>query len=157
MAIESPYITNDQFQKVLAPLNINLSETDQQELVDRASAALEAKLVERFIVPLRAAAGGPLSGAPDYARNVVLSAFKEQVRSLVGVDRNRNVIVEQGQRYIDLHKGEFNSLIKDLLDPKRDFQLQLQPQAVGGLEPIQQMGLARANNRPHRVIDPDAL
>lgn len=157
MAIESPYITDDQFRKILKPLNVTLGDEDQQELVDRAEAALEAELVERFLVPLQKAGGGDFGSAPDYSRNIVLSAIKAQIRSLLGIDKNRNVIVEQGQRYIDLHKGEFNGLMKALLDPKRDFKLALQAQAVGGLEPIQQVGIARANNRPKRVIDPDAI
>lgn len=157
MAIQSIYITNDQFLAVINPLNINVGETEQQELLDRAEAALEAKLVERFLVPLCNESGGSFESAPKYSKNVVLTALKEQLRSLVGVDKNRNVIVDQGQRYIDLHKGEFNSLVKDLLDPKRDFKLGLQPQAKGSMEAVQQVGLARADNQPHRVRDFDAF
>ncbi len=157
MAIESIYITDTQFQRVLKPLDIRLDDEDQQDLIDRAEAALEGKLVERFIVPLRSLNGGAFASAPDYSRNIILSAIKEQIRSLISTDRNRNVTVEQGQRYIDLHKGEFNALTKDLLDPKRDFKLQLQPQAQGGMEAIQQVGIARADNRTRQVIDRDAF
>jgi hypothetical protein len=157
MAIESPYITDGQFQRILARLSITLDDEDQQDLADRAQAALEGELVERFIVPLRSAAGGAFEAAPAFSRNLVLSAMKSKLRSLIGTDQNRNVVVEQGQRYIDLHQGEFNGYVKSLKDPKRDFGLQLQPQAVGGLEPIQTLGVARADNHPHRVIDPDAI
>jgi hypothetical protein len=157
MAVDSQYIEDSQFQKILSKLNVDLSSEDQQDLLDRAVGALEAKLVQRFVVPLKEKSGGAYAGAPAYARNVVLSALKEQIRSLAGIDQNRNVVIEQGQRYIDLHKGEFNSLTKDLLDSTRDFGFKLQPQAVGALEPIQELGLARANNHPRRVIDPDAI
>lgn len=157
MAIDSIYITDDQFRKVLKQLNVELNEEGQQELIDRAAGALEAELVQRFLVPLQNKGGGQFSAAPPFARNIILTAIKSQIRSLIGVDQNRNVVVEQGQRYIDLHKGEFNALMKCLLDPKREFGFQPQAQADGAITPIQSVGIARADNRPRRVLDHDAI
>jgi hypothetical protein len=157
MAIESQYIDDSQFQKVLKPLNVNLSDEDQQDLLDRAVADLEGELCKRFVVPLRSGGGGPFSSAQDFSRNIVLTSLKSRIKSLIGIDKNRNVIVEQGQRYIDLHKSEFDGRMKLLLDSTRHFDFKLQIQAQDAIDPIQTVGIARANNRPCRVVDPDAV
>jgi hypothetical protein len=155
--IDSIYITDDQFQAVLKPLNVKLSDDDQQELLDRAVADLEGELVKRFAVPLLAGSGGAYESAKAYSRNIVLTAIKSRIKSLIGIDKNRNVVVESGQRYIDLHKVEFEGRIKLLLDPTRKFDFQLQPQAEDAIDPIQSIGVARADNRLHLEADSDAF
>ncbi|MGZ3686696.1 MAG: hypothetical protein ACXWPM_00015 [Bdellovibrionota bacterium] len=155
--VDSIYLTDDQFQAVLKPLNVELSDEEQQELLDRAVGDLEGELVLRFVVPLRSGAAGDYASAQAYSRNIVLTALKSRIKSLVGIDKNRNVVVEQGQRYIDLHKIEFDGRIKMLLDPHRKFDFQLQPQAQDAIDPIQSIGVARADNRLHLDIDGDAI
>lgn len=157
LLVPSQYITEQQFMGVLRPLNVNLGDDDLQDLLDRAVADLEGELVLRYNVPLLAASGAAYSSAQAYSTNMVITALKAKIRSLVGVDKNRNVIVEQGQRYIDLHEKEFANRIKLLLDPKRTFDFQLNPQAVDSIVPIEHVGIARASDRPQRVPDFDAL
>lgn len=157
LQVDSPYISDKQFHAVLEPLNVNLSNEQLQELLDRAVGDLEGELVLRFIVPLLSAASAPFDQVQSYSKNIVLTALKSRIKSLVGIDQNRNVIVEQGQRYIDLHKVEFDGRIKLLLDPKRTFDFKLQSQAEDSIEPIASIGLGRADNRLHTEIDPDAI
>ena len=155
--IDSQYISSDQFEKVLKPLNIALNSEDAQELLDRATADLEAELVKRFVVPLQGASSAYAKAAP-YSVNVVVTALKSKIKSLAGIDKNRNIVLEQGQRFVDLHKGEFDSRMKLLLDPHRKFDFLLQPQAQDAMDPVQDIGgLARADNRLEREPDWDAL
>jgi hypothetical protein len=157
MAVDSIYITDEQFRKVIKPLNLELEGEEAQELLDRAVADLEGELVKRFIVPLAAGTGGPFETAQPYSRNMVLTALKSRIKSLAGIDKNRNVIVEQGQRYIDLHKVEFDGRVKLLLDPNRHFDFQLQPQAVDAIEPIQAVGLGRTDAHLRTQVDHDVF
>jgi len=155
--VESPYLTPQQFDDTIKPMNLDLSPDEKQELLDRATADLEGELCKRFIVPLKSGAGGAYATAQAFSRNIVTTALRSRIKSLAGVDKNRNVVVDQGQRFIDLHKGEFDGRIKLLLDPTRHFDFQLQLQAQDAIDPIQSIGVARADNRPHRVPDYDAL
>lgn len=155
--VDSPYLSADQFEKVLKPLNLNLSIEDKQELLDRATADLEAELVKRFVVPLVKAEGGTFEDAAGYSKNIVVTALKSRIKSVAGIDKNRNVVVEQGQRFVDLHKQEFDGRIKLLLDPTRHFDFMLQPQAQDAIDPYQHIGIARADNSPHRRPDWDAF
>jgi hypothetical protein len=157
LQVDSPYLTPEQFEKVIKPLNLNLSTEDKQELLDRAAADLEGELVKRFIVPLQPAAGGSFDSCQPYSKNIVVTAIKSRIKSLAGIDKNRNVVVEQGQRFVDLHKQEFDGRMKLLLDPHRNFDFMPQPQAKDAIDPVQSIGVARADNRPHRVPDWDAL
>lgn len=155
--VDSPYLTPDQFEQVIKPLNLDLSVYEKQELMDRAAADLEAELVKRFVIPLVSVSGGAFENAQNYSRNVVVTALKSRLKSLAGIDKNRNVVVEQGQRFVDLHKQEFDGRIKLLLDPHRHYDFMLQPQAKDSIDPIQDLCVSRADDRPHRVPDFDAI
>jgi hypothetical protein len=156
VAIKSQYITEDQFVAIMGELNIaGKEDAELQELLDRSVGDLEADLCERFIVPLVEVSGGAYSTAPAFARRKVLNAIKSKIRELVGRDHNRNLVIDSTQKYIDVHKSAYQADIKVLLDPLKVFGFQLQPQAEGAVEPMQHVGLARANNDPVFVDDPD--
>jgi hypothetical protein len=144
--IVSPYITDEQFEEVTEPLNLELGDRSRQELVDRAAAALEGALSERFIIPLVAEDGSAYKNAPAWCRNVVLSAIKAKIRQVAGADKNRNIVVEAGERFIDLHKNEFDGYVASMLSPKKPFGFKLAVQAQGAITPIQSVGLGRARN-----------
>lgn len=146
MAISSIYITDERFQRILADLNLEIEEPEQQDLVDRAVGDLEGDLCERFEVPLVPEGGGDFSTVPSYTRQKVLNAVTEKIKQLAGRDKNRNVIVESNQRFIDLHQAAYKESVKDLLDFKRMWGLRLQPQAQSAVQPVQEMGVARGDN-----------
>lgn len=158
MAVTSIYITDPQFVAVLADLNIDsLGATEQQELLDRAIGDMEADLVERYIVPLLAENGGAFSTSPAYTRAKILNTIKAKIRQLIGIDKNRNLIIDSTQRYIDVHGKEYTDCMKVLLDPKKVFGLQQQTYAQGAVTPVQEMGLGVADNEPSVGADPWVL
>jgi hypothetical protein len=156
LAIVSQYITDDQFSDVLARLNIDsMEDLERQELVDRAHGDLEADLCERFTVPLLTKDGTAYANAPAFARNKVLNAMKAKLRQIIGNDAARNLVLENTQRYVDVHGKDYKSHIEALNDPKRVYGFQLTEQAAGAMEPMQRMGLARADNKISVEVDSD--
>lgn len=154
MSVFNDYITESQFGGILDALNIELdADIDQQDILDRATGDLESELVERFVVPLVPDSGGAFSTAPSYARLKVLSALRAAIRRTIGQDKNVNIVVESTERYIDLHDKAFKDHVKTLLDPKKHYGFKMQTQADGAIDPIQSIGLARADNGPHIVPD----
>lgn len=154
MSVFNDYITEAQFGGILDTLNIqNDSSIDQQDILDRATGDMESELVERFVVPLVAESGGAFSTAPSFARLKVLSALRAAIRRTIGQDKNVNIVVESTERYIDLHDKAFKDHIKTLLDPKKHYGFKMQDQADGAIDPVQTIGLARADNDPHVVTD----
>ena len=150
-----PYITQAQFENILSNLDIQESnEAKLQDLLDRAVGQLEGKLVPRFVVPLVATNGGPFAMAPQFSRNLVLNALKATIRRLIGLDHNRNLVVDGTQRFIDVHKMEQKEVFEDLLNPNALLGFKLQPHAEGSIGPVQAVGLARADNEVRLVDDP---
>lgn len=148
MALVLRYITDEQFARILSDLNVDSkTEAEQQDLFDRACGDMEGDLVMRFIVPLRSDVGTEFSQVPAYTKSKVLNVLRAKIRQCLGIDNNRNLIVDNTQRYIDVHGKEYAEGLKALLDPKRDFKLRLQPQAESVM-PVQTVGVARADNEP---------
>lgn len=153
--ITSQYISDDQFQAILDDLNItDKDDAQQQELLDRAVADLEADLSERFVVPLIGAGFTPYTSAPAFARNKVINALKSKIRQLIGRDNNRNLVIESTERYVDVHKLAYQDDVKSLLNPKIMYGFQLQEYAQGAVVPVQKLGLARADNELEVEVDP---
>jgi len=154
------YITKANFQKILKDLNVDateeggFNETEQAELIDRAVGDLESDLVERFIVPL-IGLSGPFTSAPNYARQKILNALKTKIRQLIGEDKQKNIVIDSTERYIDLQLSAYNRHKKDLLNHKRNFELKLQPFASDtALQPVQTIGVARPNaKRTSEILD----
>lgn len=163
MPNRSIYITDAQYLAVLDALDIAYVDSqgvdllDKFEILDRAVGDMEADLCERFIVPLQTDGSGDFSTAPAYAQNKILNTIKSKIRQIIGADKNRNLVIDNTQRYIDLHQREYKEHITTLLDPKKLFGLALQSQAQGAVVPTQTVGLARANNRFRAVPDRDGL
>ncbi len=154
------YIKKDNFKKVLKDLNVDATadggfdETEQNELLDRAVGEMESDLVERFIIPLLALAGS-FDTAPVYSRQKVLSTLKSKIRQIIGGDKQKNIVIDSTERFIDLKLAEYNRHIKDLLNHKRDFKLKLQEFASDtSLQPVQTIGTARPSaKRTLEIID----
>ena len=156
MSITSQYIGDVQFNKILVNLNIEeYSDADKQDLIDRATADFESDLCERFVVPL-VALSGAFSTAPQFARNKVLEALRCKIRQIISHDQNKNnsVVVDTTQKYIDLNKIAYKDHVKDLLDAKRVYGFKLNFQSVGSMEPLQTIGIGRANNEYGLEDDP---
>lgn len=155
MSIDSQYISDDRFQDILDEQNITgLTDDQQQDLVDRAVGDLEAQLCERFVVPLQVTTPGDFEVAPKFAQQKALNAVISRIRSLLGLDKARNLVIESTQKYIDVHYIDFKGHIKDLLDPKKHYGFQLNSFSVGSFDPVQTIGLARANNETEIILDP---
>lgn len=140
------YITSQQFDFVLQDLNYDVSQPNQQELLDRATGDLEADLAEKFVVPLEKYGGGAFSLCPQFSRNKVLNAIKAKIRQIIGVDQNRNLVIDSTERYIDTHGRDYKQHIDKLLDHKIDYGFALINPAEDAREQVQHLGLARAYN-----------
>ena len=148
------YISKKAYLKVLEDLNIDQTEEggfdtfDENDLIDRAVGDLESDLVKRFVVPLVALSGGPYDSSPFYDKQKILNAIKSKIRQLIGDDKVKNIVIDSSERYIDLKKSSYKSDIKTLLDPERIYGFRLQTFADdGALNPVQQIGVARPDNR----------
>ncbi len=158
------YITRANVEALLADLNVDITESGGigedglRDLLDRAAGDLESDLVERFVVPLQAA-NGAYSGSPIYAKQKVLNAMKAKIRQIIGGDKQKNIVVESTERYIDLKKGEYTGHIKALVDHKRNFGFKLQEFANDtALQPVQFVGTARpSSQRSTSVTDEEEI
>lgn len=155
--LRSPdYISEEEFQKILDALNLNYTEDQRQDLLERATGDFESDMCERYIVPLVCEAGSPFKDAPPFAKRKVLNAMNLKIRQIVGSDNNRNLIIDSTQKFIDTQKYAYQDCVKVLLDPKKVFGFKFQPQAEGAVEPYQSIGLGRADNelevRPDRLF-----
>jgi len=153
------YISKDEFADVLEDLNIDedeeggFSKKRQRKLLARANGDLEADLVERFIVPLLGT-GGAYETAPDYSRQKVLNALISKIRQIIGLDKQKNLVIDSTERFIDLKLADYNRHIKDLLNAKRTFGFKLQSFASdGAVEPVQSIGVARGDNKRDTFIN----
>ena len=143
------YISRTNFVKILTDLNVDATadggygDVEQNDLIDRATGDLESDLVERFVIPL-AALSGEFKTAPVYSQQKVLNALKAKIRQIIGGDKQKNIVIDSTERYIDLKLSEYNRHIKDLLNHKRDFKMKLQSFASDtALQPVQTIGVAR--------------
>lgn len=155
------YISKAQFQDVLEDLNIDeseeggLSPKKQTRLLKRANGDLESALVERFVVPLLGL-NGPYTSAPEYARQKVLNAIISKITQLIGLDKQKNIVVESTERFIDIKKADFNGHVKDLLNHKRIFDFKLQGFAADtAVQPVQTIGVARGDNKRSTFLNDD--
>jgi len=155
------YISKAQFKDVLDDLNIDetedggLSAKQQTSLLKRANGDLESALVERFVVPLVGNAG-PFSTAPEYSRQKVLNAVISKITQLIGLDKQKNIVVESTERYIDIKKADYNGHVKDLLNHKRIFEFKLQDfSSDRALQPVQVIGVARGDNKRESFLNDD--
>jgi small nuclear ribonucleoprotein (snRNP)-like protein len=160
VSIENQYITETEYSWVINDLNLDVTDSKKEEILKRATADLESKLAKKFIVPLVAVQSGTnlaldYSSSPEFARMKILNALKAAIKSVIGFDQNRTLTgtIDSAERFMNVHADEFKSHMKDLLDPMVDFGFKLQPQAMNAQDPVQSIGLARANNRTRIVYD----
>ena len=154
------YISKTNFQKILSDLNVDataeggFSDLEQNELIDRAVGDLESDLVERFIVPLQALKGA-YDTAPNYSRQKVLNAIKTKIRQIIGEDKQKNIVIDSTERFVDLQLSAYVRHRKDLLNFKRDFQFKLQAFASDtAVQPVQTIGVARpSTKRTTELVD----
>jgi hypothetical protein len=151
------YITQEQFDQVLKDLDAAYSETQKQELLDRATGDLEADLAEKFLVPLAPLTGGTYlmmtkNLNQKFACNKVLNAIRAKIKEIIGYDKNRVLTgtIDSTEKFINVHGIEYKAQIKTLLNPMIVYGFKLQPQAEDAQTPVQHLGLAKANNK----IDP---
>jgi len=146
------YITKENYENLLSDLNLDTSATggfsakEQNELLDRAVGDLESDLVERFIVPLDGLSGD-FTTAPSYSQQKVLNALKSKIRQLVGIDKQKNIVIDSTERFVDLMLADYNRHKNDLLNHKRDFKIKLQSFANDtAVQPVQSIGTARPDS-----------
>lgn len=148
------YITQEQFDAVLKDLDAALSETQKQDLLDRATGDLEADLAQKFIVPLVPTAGGTYLQMTKnlnqkFAPNKVLNAMRAKIKEIFGYDKNRTLTgtIESTEKFINVHGIEYKEQIKGLINSMIVYGFKLQPQAEDAQTPVQHLGLSKANNR----------
>ena len=162
MAFTSRYISEDNFTKLIATLNLDDAESfdddAKQDVVDRATADMESDLCKRFVVPLvdLSVSSPSYAGAPLFSRTKVTETLRCKIRQIIAYDLNKNngVVLESNQRFVDLHDTAYKRHIKDLLDPERVYGFKLNFQSVGSAEPLQTIGLSRADNSLSYEDDP---
>jgi len=156
MAIQSQYITDKKLNEILNEQNIQgYGEERKQDLIDRAVGDLESGICERYVVPLINADSGEYSTTPKFAQQKVLNAVISRIRGLIGNDQMRNLVIESTQKYVDVHAADFAKHIKELLDAKKHFGFKLNDASDGAYDPVQSLGLARADNRTRIIPDKD--
>lgn len=151
---QNQYITVTQYQGLLADLDYaECDDAKQQDLLDRATADLEADLSKKYTVPLTPFLGDTylaMQGDPSrrWATNKVLNAIKSKLREIIGYDKNRNLtgVIESTQKFINVHSLEYKEQIKVLLDNDIVFGFVIQSYANDSQSPVQSLGLARSDN-----------
>ena len=149
MSCVSLYITKIQYELVLAEINGDtMPLLSKEDLLDRATADLEADLAEKFVVPLVSITGGLYSSTPTFARNKVLNAMKAKIKELFGYDKNRELTgtIESTERFLNVHGGEYKNQIKQILNNKVEFGFKRLDQADDAQSPVQHIALSKANN-----------
>lgn len=149
MASLSQYITHAQYCLVLAEINADtMSVISKDDLLDRATADLEADLAEKFVVPLIPTIGGVYLSTPTFARNKVLNAMKAKIKELFGYDKNRELTgtMEGTERFINVHGLEYKGQIKQILNNKVEYGFKRLYQADDSQSPVQHIALSKANN-----------
>ena len=151
----NPYITREQVDFILADLNVEwgtMREARIKDLLERAIGDLESDLARKFVVPLTAARSRHLSSPQavnyKFATVKVQNAMKAKIRAILGFDQNKQLtgVIETTEKFMNVAEGEYNSHIKDLLDPKIDFGFMLLAQAQDSQTPVQHLALSRANH-----------
>jgi hypothetical protein len=159
MSLNSNYISDDQVARIVTKLNLELTDDEISDVYNRAVGDLEGDLSVRFAVPLIGAGinnlGDVYSTATPWAINKIAQAMICKMRQIFAADNNRNtaVVLENGQRYVDINKTDYTALIKDLMDIMKVTGFQLNSFAEGSGEPVQTIGLGRANDRFEIVRD----
>lgn len=151
---QNQYMAQAQFEEVLKDLNYqSCEESVKKNLLDRATADLEADLAEKFIVPLTPRAGDTyaqmkIDVARMYATNKVVNALRAKIKEIVGFDKNKNLTgtIDSTERFINVHGIEYKGQIAALLKQVIDYQFKLLSQAQDAQTPVQHLGLARADN-----------
>lgn len=148
------YIDQVDYDSVLQDLDVVLDENKKRNLLDRATADLEADLSQKFIVPLTPALGGTYLSMKHnlnqrFAPNKVLNALRAKIKEIVGFDKNRQLTgtIESTEKFINVHGIEYKDQLKTLLNPMIVYGFLLQNQAVDAQTPVQHLGLAKADNK----------
>ncbi len=156
---EFRYISKNEFREIMEDLNIDATESGgfqskrQTSLLNRANGELESDLVERFVVPLVADKGSGYDAAPEYAREKVKSAMVAKIRQIIGSDKQKNIVIDSTERFVDLKLRDYNNHIKDLLNHKRTFGFKLQDFASdNSVEPVQVVGVARGDHKRQTFV-----
>lgn len=148
------YITKAQYEDILKTLNVDFSDEDggvdskkYVEILECAMGDLEADLVKRFVVPLIDKGGTSFKHAPLFAQRKVLNAMKNKIKQIIAKDKQKNIVIDTTERYIDLNKKDYDDDIKSLIDHERDFGFRLQGYSQeGAMQPVQSMGVGRPDN-----------
>jgi hypothetical protein len=152
--MQNQYITREQFESTLADLNYEASASKKIELLDRATADLEADLSKKFVIPLAPSAGGSYASmlqnpATKFAVSKVLSALKSKIREIIGYEKNRNLTgtIESTEKFINTASIEYRDQIRGLLDPLINYNFKLQGQADDAQSPVQHLALSKGHNK----------
>jgi hypothetical protein len=149
MSCTSQYITRAQYDSILAEVNGDtMSAPSKDDLLERASADLEADLAEKFVVPLVGTTGSAYSTTPTFARNKILNAMKAKIKELFGYDKNRELTgtIESTERFLNVHGGEYKNQIKQILNNKVEYGFKRLDQADDAQSPVQHIALSKADN-----------
>lgn len=143
-----PYLSTSELVKIFSAVNLDsLEENEMQEIICQAQGDMESRLNKRFAIPLRAKASQDLKSAPLFTQNKVKLTMKTALRNIIGQDYLRNSDLNQLGDYTGTQESILKGHVKDLLDFENDFCLELKPYAQDAVDPVQHVGIARANNK----------
>lgn len=160
--VQNQYINVYQFTDILNDLSLStMSVNKQQDLLNRATADMEADLSKKFVVPLvfsvegfevQSTASTPYNAPPPqygFAPIKVLSALKEKIREVVGYDKNRNLLgtIENTQKFLSVHGEQYTKLMNEIMAWDLDTGFLLNSYSTDAKTPIQHIGIARPDNR----------
>jgi hypothetical protein len=152
--ITCPYLSDAEIRKIYCAVNLDsLEDEDIQEDVNNATGDLESRLVSRFKIPLMAKGGGLLSTAPAMTVSKVKLAMKTSLRNIIAQEYMRNSDLNQLGDYSQSQAKMLADHVKVLMNPESDLGLDLQVYAQDSMEPVQHIGIAKANNSMYTDYD----
>lgn len=143
----SPYLSHAELLKIFSQVNLDgLDESEIQESINQAQGDMESRLNKRFHIPLLAKGKLPLENAPSHTVSKIKVTLKSAIRVFLSEEYLRNSDLNGLSEYGDTQNRVLYGHIKDLLDFQNDFGLELKPYAQDSVEPVQHVGIAKANN-----------
>lgn len=147
MALISSYLTSTELLSMFAEVNLDsLDEVKMQEVVSLGEGDMEGRLNKRFLIPLRAKNSSAITSAPIFAQQKIKIALRASIRNQIGTEYLRNSDLNNLGDYADRQARILADQVKTFLDYQNDFGLELKPYAQDAVEPVQHVGIARANN-----------
>lgn len=147
MAINSYYLETEEIEEIFDDHGLSeLSLPKKERAVRQAIGMMESDLNKRFKIPLVGKGAQDFISAPEFTKMKVEILFRCSFLYVLGTKYMRNSdLADLGEFTADQLK-QFGKHSKDMLDYQNDYNLELKPYAQDAVEPVQTVGIAKANN-----------